>query len=84
MVKISEWIYKIVDGELQQIAEGYRFIEYLLVDEGAVEEAVWNDIAVTEEEYCALQKEAFDETKAGYQIGMENVFEALTFLQDLK
>lgn len=80
----DEGIYIIVDGELQLIAGGHLIIEYNLVDEGFVEEAEWNNIAVTEEEYYILRNEVFDETRIEkISDKFDDISSALDFLQSV-
>lgn len=57
----SVWIYEMVDGELQQIAEGNLITQdYIDWYEGDLPSSTWNGRDVTEDEYQALKKEVFD------------------------
>lgn len=70
----SVWIYEMINGELQQIAEGTQitqdYIDWYL---GELPPSTWNGQDVTEEEYQALKSEVFDTSKA-VQLSYENDF----------
>ena len=78
----SVWIYEMINGELQQIAEGTLitrdYIDWYL---GELPPSTWNGRDVTEEEYQALKSEVFDTSKVA-QLSYENDFSDLYFMLD--